>query len=216
MNLNRENMQPESNRPPGPKKPITKQWQPQAMRSAKSVKKAHGKIDAMTTLVQAHPEEKLSRAEIADRARSLLNEAATKRNANAALHVLTAMFFKFAFKYELGQEVDLDWAWKNFLKCLAVAYLPWAQALNAEGYRQFFLGQIAGHTASTVEPMPGRVKVNGVVKWRFNNKWPSHAPVSTFVCPGMKWEGNEVFAYTVKNMSCTLEHFEQHLRLTVE
>jgi len=219
-------MQSESNGQSGPQKPRTKNWVSQSERTSKSNKKLLNSVDQLKHLVERYPGEKIHRTDVPSRAFQLIKSKDEGWATKANLHVLIHLFRTVALRYKVGAEVELEAAWKGFLKILAEAGLSWVRDWNNEAHRQVFFWQLAGHVSSTILPIPEEILKNGrsqspngvwgyVIDQQFIAHPKDRLPVPTFLCPGDTWDGNVVLSYTVKNMLCEIANFEHGLKMVL-
>ena len=209
----------------------------QSQRTGESRQKLERGVEQLRPWAQKHPDEKLCRTDIPSRIRSRL-EGTDIRTAHPSvmLHLITAVLFETALRYEIGERVCLEDAWKKLMQLVARLKPRIANQLNDCRYRDAFIWQIAGHIETwsyLLDPIDkvlimertrgarkgqreewAKLKDGEVIKppkaW-LRPVWPK------FLCLGEKWRGRPVFNYTVANMSLEwpCKELEPALKLTL-
>jgi len=203
---------------PGRKSPQRRIGVTQSKRTAKSNKKTLAGIDQLKPLIERFPGEKVHRTDVPDRIRTLLASKGRDGNSKKTVHEFTIMFREIAFRYELGQEVDLETVWKEILPIVAELASDLAHSWNNDEHRNIFIWQTVGHILSP-SSMPGIAYQGDAAGYLDAGKFvpfPDDNPgVPRFLCPGDTWCGKEVFSHIVKNMCCDMALFRTAIRLAL-
>jgi hypothetical protein len=141
-------------KPDPPKKPVTKNWVPQAKRTADSVKKLKKGVDQLKPWATVPGQKEPYRTEIPARILPIL--CGLKRRPvphDAIIHALTATLFEHCFKLAPGCKIELEVAWQKVISRLQQLRPDVVQWLNSEVHRSAFFWQIAGHVDSYFDPL---------------------------------------------------------------
>jgi hypothetical protein len=228
-------MQPDPHKPNQPKKPVTKNWVPQAKRTADSVNKLKKGVDQLKPWAVPPWGKQPHRTEIPYRILPLLR--GLKRRPmprEAILHALTASLFGHAFSPAPGGKINLEDSWQCLIGWLQKLRPDVVQWLNSEESRSAFFWQIAGHVHSYFDPLRAATQHALIVQatrgprkgelvqclqlqngsiYKLPADW--HPDWPTFLFVGDFWRQTSVCHHTVANMafSWPCPRFEEVLKL---
>jgi hypothetical protein len=214
-------MQPDAHKPDQPKKPVIKNWVPQAKRTADSVKKLKKGVDQLKPWAVPPWGKQPHRTEIPTRILPILRGLKRRPTSREAiLHALTASLFENAFSHAPGSKINLGDAWQQVLYRFQHLRPDVVQWLNSSESKSAFIWQIAGHLNAFSHPFKDNTSEVFIVQMtrgprkgesvpctlsfdgnliEIPQDWQPDWPI--FLCAGDYWQQQPVCHYTVVNMS---------------